>query len=59
MATLPAAGAADLAAGRLAIPFDVTLPMDLAFFFVCPQVSAQRPKIVAFREWLLEESHSA
>ncbi len=49
--------AADLAAGRLAIPFDVTLPMDLAFFFVCPQVAAERPQVVAFRDWLLEESH--
>jgi LysR family glycine cleavage system transcriptional activator len=48
--------AADLAAGRLVIPFDVTLPMDLAFFFVCPQVTAQRSKVVAFRDWLLEES---
>lgn len=49
--------AADLAAGRLVIPFDVTLPMKLAFFFVCPQVAAKRPKVVAFRDWLLEESH--
>ena len=50
---------ADLAAGRLVIPFDVTLPMQLAFFFLCPQVAAERPKIVAFRDWLLEESHRA
>jgi LysR family glycine cleavage system transcriptional activator len=49
--------AADLAAGRLVIPFDVTLPMKLSFFFVCPQVAAKRPKVVAFRDWLLEESH--
>ncbi len=48
--------AADLAAGRLVIPFDVALPMELAFFFVYPQVAADRPKIVAFRDWLLEES---
>ena len=50
---------ADLAAGRLVIPFDLTLPMQLAFFFVCPQVAAERPKVVAFRDWLLEESHRA
>ena len=48
--------AADLAAGRLVIPFDVTLPMELGFFFVCSQVAAERPKIVAFRDWLLAES---
>lgn len=46
-----------LAAGRLGIPFDLTLPMELTFFFVCPHVAAERPKIVAFRDWLLEESH--
>ncbi len=50
---------ADLAAGRLVIPFDLTLPMELAFFFVCPRVAAERPKIVALRDWLLEESHRA
>ena len=57
--TLAAAdlAAADLAAGRLGIPFDLTLPMELTFFFVCPHVAAERPKIVAFRDWLLEESH--
>ncbi len=50
---------ADLAAGRLAIPFDVSLPMELGFFFVCSHAASQRPKIVAFRDWLLEESHRA
>ncbi len=54
-----ALAAADLAAGRLVTPFDLILPMELAFFFVCPHVAAKRPKIVAFREWLLEESHRA
>jgi len=48
--------AADLAAGRLVIPFDLTLPMELGFFFVCPQVASERPKIVAFRDWLLVET---
>ena len=51
--------AADLAASRLAIPFDLTLPMELAFYFVCPRVAAERPKVVAFRDWLLEESRRA
>jgi LysR family glycine cleavage system transcriptional activator len=50
--------AADLAAGRLVIPFDLTLPMDLAFFFVCPRVASERPKLVAFRDWLLAEASS-
>jgi LysR family glycine cleavage system transcriptional activator len=48
--------AADLAAGRMVIPFDLTLPMALAFLFVYPQVAGTRPKIVAFRDWLIDES---
>ncbi len=48
--------AADLETGRLTIPFDLTLPMALSFYFVCPRSAAKRPKLVAFRDWLLEEA---
>ena len=47
--------AADLAAGRLIAPFDLALPMDLGFYLVCPEAHADRPKVVIFREWLLQE----
>jgi LysR family transcriptional regulator, glycine cleavage system transcriptional activator len=43
----------DLAAGRLVAPFDVSLPIDVGFYLVCPEASADTPKIAAFREWLL------
>jgi LysR family glycine cleavage system transcriptional activator len=43
----------DLAAGRLVAPFDVTLPIDVGFYLVCPESSANTPKVAAFREWLL------
>jgi LysR family glycine cleavage system transcriptional activator len=43
----------DLSAGRLVAPFDVTLPIDVGFYLVCPESSADTPKIAAFREWLL------
>jgi LysR family glycine cleavage system transcriptional activator len=46
---------ADLAAGRLAIPFDVPLPMGLGFFLVSSAVSSRRPKVRAFQDWLLAE----
>lgn len=49
----------DVAAGRLVVPFDVALPMGLGFYFVCSQLASERPKIVAFRDWLLEESRRA
>jgi LysR family glycine cleavage system transcriptional activator len=35
--------------------FDVTLPLGSAFYLVYPEGQADRPKIAAFREWLLQE----
>lgn len=46
----------DLARGRLVAPFDVALPGDFAFYVVCPEATANQPKIAAVREWLLEEA---
>ena len=45
----------DLAAGRLVKPFDITMPTDYAYYVVSPALTAERPKIVAFRNWLLDE----
>jgi len=45
----------DLAAGRLVRPFDLALPGGFAYWVVCPEAMAERPKIRAFREWLLAE----
>ncbi len=44
----------DIAAGRLVRPFDVSVPAELAYYLVCPEATAERPKIVAFRDWLIE-----
>jgi len=49
----------DLAARRLVAPFDLTLPLGSAFAFVCPESFADRPKIRAFRAWLLGETGAA
>ncbi len=46
----------DLRVGRLVKPFTFSLPSDLAYYVVCPSQSAERPKIRAFRQWLLEEA---
>jgi LysR family glycine cleavage system transcriptional activator len=48
--------AGDLAAGRLIQPFEVTIPHDLAYYLVCPEATAEQPKIAAFRDWLLAEA---
>ncbi|MEE8533201.1 MAG: transcriptional regulator GcvA [Alphaproteobacteria bacterium] len=50
-----ALAAVDLAAGRLVKPFDISLPATFAYYLVCPETTAERPKVVAFREWLFGE----
>ena len=45
----------DLEAGRLITPFDISLATE-AYCIVTPERLAERPKIVAFRNWLFEEA---
>jgi LysR family glycine cleavage system transcriptional activator len=45
----------DLEAGRLVKPFELGFPVDLAYYLVYPEAHAERPKVVAFRRWLLAE----
>jgi LysR family glycine cleavage system transcriptional activator len=51
-----ALAAADLLAGRLVRPFPISLPAPFAYYIVSPKATASRPKIVAFRDWLLQEA---
>jgi LysR family transcriptional regulator, glycine cleavage system transcriptional activator len=46
----------DLAAGRLVMPFAVTVPTPFAYDLVCPQATAERPKVAPFRRWLRAEA---
>ncbi len=48
--------AEDLATGRLVKPFEISLPADLAYYVVCPKVTADHAPIRKFREWLLAEA---
>ena len=48
--------AADIAAGRLARPFDLAVDIDAAYSIVCPPGALERPKVRAFRDWLVEEA---
>lgn len=48
--------AQDLLAGRLVRPFDIALPVDYAYWIVCPIASEKLPKIQIFRDWLLAEA---
>jgi LysR family glycine cleavage system transcriptional activator len=51
----------DLAAGRLVRPFDPSLstPLTFSYFLLSAKDSAEQPKIVAFRNWLLEEARAS
>ncbi|HZS85791.1 MAG TPA: transcriptional regulator GcvA [Stellaceae bacterium] len=54
-----ALAAVDLAAGRLVRPFDQSLPSDFSYWLVCPESTADRPKIAAFRAWILAEARAS
>lgn len=43
----------DLDSGRLVKPFDLVLPSDHWYWFVCPMANIERPKVRAFRDWLV------
>jgi len=47
---------ADLASGLLVKPFDISIPVDYSYYVVCPEAAAERPKIAAFRAWIMEEA---
>lgn len=46
----------DLAAGRLVRPFDLAVPSGYGYYFVCPPRALERPKVAAFRAWVLAET---
>ncbi len=50
--------AADLRAGRLVRPFATRLALDFGFWVVTPEATADRPKVAAFRDWLLAEARA-
>ena len=45
----------DLATGRLVKPFDLELPTQSAYYLVCPEGTQDRPKVKAFRDWVMSE----
>ncbi|MBT3787940.1 MAG: transcriptional regulator GcvA [Alphaproteobacteria bacterium] len=49
-----ALAADDLAAGRLVRVFNISLPREFAYYVVAPEASADRPKVAAFRHWVIE-----
>ena len=48
--------AGDLEAGRLVQPFAMTYPVSFAYYLVSAKNAAERPKVAAFRDWMLRET---
>lgn len=46
---------ADIAAGRLIIPFNLSVPSPYAYFLIMRKVFAERPPVAAFCDWLMSE----
>lgn len=48
----------DLIQGRLVRPFADALGVSYAYYVVCPNASAEKPKITIFREWLKQQAEN-
>lgn len=47
---------ADVADGRLVIPFPLSIPSRYAYFVSTPTATAKRPTVLALRTWLIREA---
>ena len=48
--------AADIAAGRLLVPFGPRLPLQTAYYVVSPETVAEHSRVKAFRDWALAQA---
>lgn len=49
---------AEIASGRLVQPFDLVTPEGDTWWFACLPAMAERPRVKAFREWLVAEARA-
>ncbi|HUP31052.1 MAG TPA: transcriptional regulator GcvA [Usitatibacter sp.] len=47
---------AEIDAGRLAVPFNVTAPTSYSYYLVTPEHTAENGSVSSFRDWLLKEA---
>lgn len=49
----------DIEAGRLCIPFDISIPLDMSYYAIHPEsVDSNQHAVDSFIEWLIEEAKS-
>lgn len=46
----------DIKSGRLVIPFDISLPLQQAYYLITLEEYVDHPRIAAFREWIIDEA---
>jgi LysR family glycine cleavage system transcriptional activator len=56
--SLKALASEDIAAGRLVIPFNLSLPLEYAYYLITLEERNDDARIGAFRDWLIHESES-
>jgi len=47
---------AEIRAGRLVVPFDISASTGYAYYLVTPESAVENRAVAAFREWLLDEA---
>lgn len=55
---IPVVAASDLEAGRLVMPFTLSLPVSASYHLVHTEKVAREPGVAALREWLLSEARN-
>ena len=53
---IPVVAAADLEAGRLVMPFQLSLPIAASYYLIHTEKSAREPSVAAMRDWLISEA---
>ncbi len=57
--SVTALAAADLALGRLVMPFELTVKADYNYYIVCDPADSERTAIQSFTGWLLDEASAS
>lgn len=54
--SMKALASGDIAAGRLVTPFDLSLPLEYAYYVITLEEYADQPNTSSFRNWLIQEA---
>ena len=49
----------DLQRKLLYAPFDISIPSEFAYYFVCPKGTENSPKVFEFKKWLIKEANNS